>query len=463
MSQPLDASRVYRWQQELVELVAQVTRAHIHSETVWIEWKSEYDLIAQSGQIARYVLGFANRGVARARQYCEGYAYLVVGADPERGVVGITSVDLATLIPRVATWTGSEVRWHPNYVSVQGKDVLVVVIEPPRDGDPIFPLRKPIGDTMPEGRVFVRRGSETREANASEIDVLSARVAAGGSSVRVAVTPIGGIEAFPKLATPKELADAERQATLDRPIVGPVPGGAPHQPSRSAFSDVHSAFAGIGHVVPDRRSREDYEGEVAKYAEKYQGTLDRLRIWRLSRHEPLRLRLAVSNRTDVTLERLVVQVTIAGAIRPFPEKWCKVSDCDDEPELPQRPDEWGTPKVRSLGLHSLAFQSPHPVVNYKALVPGLNRGPSYTITATDTGMVIQFDPVELRAHQQDLALPAVPLRVSEDVGTELTCEWSATAAGNVRGIDNDRFIVAVTASSLLADGATAGPGPAISD
>jgi hypothetical protein len=96
MSQPPDASRVYRWQQELVELVEQVTRTHVHGETVWIEWKSEYDLIARCSQIARYVLGLerpAAGAVLRAGVdvgwRCWGCARGRAGAGSDGGLVEV--------------------------------------------------------------------------------------------------------------------------------------------------------------------------------------------------------------------------------------------------------------------------------------------------------------------------------------------------------------------------------------
>lgn len=65
---------------------------------------------------------------------------------------------------------------------VDGKDVLVVTADPPRDGDPPWPLRKEL-DTCRSGTLFVREPGKTEPALAEDVDALGRRVLAGGSQL----------------------------------------------------------------------------------------------------------------------------------------------------------------------------------------------------------------------------------------------------------------------------------------
>lgn len=98
MAVPIDSSRPYRWPSELVALVEAVMGTDPNNESTWIEWKSTLDLNDKSGhrQVAKHVLGFANRSVTAARLHAGGHAYLIVGAEPGN-LAGVEQVDPAVL------------------------------------------------------------------------------------------------------------------------------------------------------------------------------------------------------------------------------------------------------------------------------------------------------------------------------------------------------------------------------
>lgn len=218
MGVPIDSSRPYRWPSELIELVEAVTRTDPKNESTWIEWKSMLDLDDKPGHyhVAKHVLGFANRTVATARLHTGGYAYMIVGAEPDN-LAGIEPVDPAVLRPRILRYVGPAVRWRAEYVSLRDHQVLVVVVDPPEHGDPIHPVRHQL-DAHPKGRILVRRPGSTDPADDFEIDQLVQRVRSGEGGLEISIAPISPIiERQPSLPNVDELTKSERAATLARP------------------------------------------------------------------------------------------------------------------------------------------------------------------------------------------------------------------------------------------------------
>ena len=55
-------------------------------------------------------------------------------------------------------------RYTSNYVPRDGKKVLLVTVEAPKNGDPVYMLRKS-SDGARDGEVFVRKAGRTERAN----------------------------------------------------------------------------------------------------------------------------------------------------------------------------------------------------------------------------------------------------------------------------------------------------------
>lgn len=176
----LQTGRAFRLPDERAALVAAVAQAKpdFKNETNWIEWKSTFALDEAVGGflIAKAVMGFANREPSRAAVVCEGTAYMIVGVEP-RKVSGVERVDFAVLHDNVGKYTNS-VRWEPHYVEYGGKDVLVVVVEAPRDGDRMHTLQRDY-EKYRAGTAFHRGPGKTEPANAREIVMLENRLLAG--------------------------------------------------------------------------------------------------------------------------------------------------------------------------------------------------------------------------------------------------------------------------------------------
>src|ERR1039458_2011449 len=158
MSGGFDTTRAARGVDDLEQLVQFVLGTHGANESDWIEWKTDVDLSTKAGSFsaARQILGFANRSPDVAAAHVGGLAYLVVGAEP-KNLAGSRSIDPAHLTDGLKRYLGTDgPRWSPVWLSLEGKDVLVVVIEAPKLGDDIHTLRREFEGAQ-NGAIFIRR------------------------------------------------------------------------------------------------------------------------------------------------------------------------------------------------------------------------------------------------------------------------------------------------------------------
>lgn len=179
----IDKSRALRTEDELRSLVEAIHDSPSGTqETNWLEWKSSLDLGAAEGRfaVAKAILGFSNRSVAQAQLAVEGAAYMVVGVEPG-AANGVPTFDHATLGQRIKTYADGP-RWTPHYIEYSGVEVLVIVVEPPRAGDPIHSLQKAYsnGKTGHQaGTVFHRGAAHTEPAGPKEVQMLGERLLHG--------------------------------------------------------------------------------------------------------------------------------------------------------------------------------------------------------------------------------------------------------------------------------------------
>lgn len=133
--------------------------------------------------ISRAILGMANRSVRVAASAFEGVGYVVIGAEPGT-LRGQAVPDSAELVNGLRRYTGHGwPLWDGRTVDVDGTGVLVVTVEPPRDGDRIALLQRsyqpPKKPMVPEGTVFVRQPGATERASKAELEMLQDRLVAG--------------------------------------------------------------------------------------------------------------------------------------------------------------------------------------------------------------------------------------------------------------------------------------------
>lgn len=250
----IDTSRALRTGDELERLVAAIYGSPPGTqETNWLEWKSGLDLTKPAGKfvVAKTILGFANRSVEQAQLACEGVAYMAVGVEPGTAA-GVGAIDHADLGQGIKTYANGT-RWTPFYVTFSGVTVLVVVVESPRRGDPIHPLRKAY-EGHHRGTVFHRGTAQTERAGPEELDMLGERLLQGVRQPDLDLTLLCAAEPLHRLNLGREQVEEwlsrhevyVRATSGEPPAPAPTPAEPPSIGGGLAFSNLFAGNTGLG-------------------------------------------------------------------------------------------------------------------------------------------------------------------------------------------------------------------------
>lgn len=455
MAVPIDTSQPLLRPSQLDALVRGVLAADTHDEHDWIEWKSTLDFTAANDKwhIAKQVLGFSNRTAGAARRHTGGYAYLLLGVEPG-ALTGVTSIDNAVLTNVIDRYV-APVRWSVEQVQVDGKKIVIIIVEPPKDGDPPFTLKKAY-EKFAEGTIFVRSPGRTEQASSAQVAALVERAHAARMKLEIELrAEPATVEFGPEFDEQRigDLIEAERRdlmrpsrprrpspATTDaaqRPPGAGVVGVPPAIKSIAAsYQNVAAAYQGFSNFgqLPDKRSDKDYEQEVERYLDKFGQAFKHSHLHRRYYNPDASLRFVVDNMTDRNFRRLSVTVFIDGNVKRWPEK--TADRVAVRPYFPTRPRALGTPTP--LPDMSRAMLSPG-ILN-RPIVPSMYVSPGFTIENTGS-VTIEFDDIDVRP-RTPVELPGVGLVVHEPSGTELRVQWKATAE-NVDGLLSGELTVMV--------------------
>lgn len=424
MALKIDTSQRVRGPQARLHLVEAIRDAPASEpETDWVEWKSEADVRdkAWRGGVASHILGFANREPTRASRATEGHAYLVLGVEPGN-VIGTAAYDPADietwLNPYIGTANGPG--WEPDYVRIDGVEVLILSVDPPPEGHGAFPLRKafmsPSGTNHPQGEIFVRRNGKTvSEPTAAEMDMLNARAQKPQSGLDIGLrwSNEGPIN-------PIELNDTAQQTWLDSErtvLLAPLSGSpvALGNLAQDAVTKMTNIFG------RENRTEDDYRQQVDAYVAGARQELgNEVKAHAVAAGHG-RIELEVINRCDQNFEDVLVEAYVEGNVCAYFDE----DDASDESEFPSRPRRWGTPSP---------FRGFTPPIHMPNL-SHLSRPPRGHIDNSASAR-IKFAEFHLRPGYK-VPLPSVYLIVRDDhAGGELNIRWVATSrstAGSVFG------------------------------
>lgn len=378
----IDTSAPLRSHTQLRSLVDAVHSAGEHDELDWIEWKSSLDLSDHGarGVVAFHILGMANRDPTLAARVAGGCGYILVGVEPGN-CPGIATVDPADLEPQVQRFLGdSAPTWQPLWIEHSGMSVLVVVVDPPRQGDPIWTLASDFNNYRP-GAVLVRRQGATHQASPEEIRRLTARARPRDSTPRLAVElkGAGPLEITPvdldhgavvrwldaerkRLLQPLETQNLESDAAASAPdctaedgarhgITRPELGSAIRDAARMANTIASASQQLAGKMrKPEDRSPEEYRDQVTAYLAGAEEVLPSLAINQHIRDGACTVGLVASNSTEWPFREVEFELFIPG------ERVMAVDDVDGA-ALPRAPRLWGDRWVnRFQELHGLGDQ-----------------------------------------------------------------------------------------------------------
>jgi len=390
----VDLTRAARSHTERVALITAIETAPASEpEADWVEWKSQLDLSGAEGafKCASSLLGFGNRDPDYASRYAHGCAYFLVGVEPTN-LTGTTVHDPADVEQWLAPYIAAgEPQWSVDYIDVQGKSVMLVTVEAPRFGDPIFTLRKGY-DRTKAGAIFVRRGGKTDFASPADIARLAARSGARVSRVDLGVEwdaePELRAITFSDDAMEQFAAEAKRLQRWEPPAGRMFTVGLPR----------------------DMRYPTDYDADVARYLENLPRIIQ-VHAAQLAVDRGLaELKLVIRNETDLNFARTQVTLRLPAGLGAF----------FDSDELHEVLDDWKPP--REWGTESLLMPrlaSP-PVVFPRAT-------DDRDVRRTDDALVVLQPSVDVRPRTAHPLKP-VYLRIPASMTSELfEIGWRATS------------------------------------
>jgi hypothetical protein len=445
----IDSSRAFRRIQELVGLVDAVILADPNDESDWIEWKAGLILANKDSvvQLARHILGMANRKVSEAARFAEGCGYIIVGAEPGN-CDGITGIDPADLDSKIVTYTGADgPSWSPQYVPCQGVQVLVITVEPPRWGQRPFTLRKAY-EGYNAGAIFVRRPGRTILAEPADIQALVDRYAAASQPFTLQVRPASAgtvtIHGLPSLQPLFDKWAAARQRELNPPPPAPPPEAA-DGPARGfrinpAFEQVAAAAATFQGMFtePDRRTDAEIQREVEQYIQDSREYFGRLAVSRQVEHGYCLMSLELVNDGERSYADLHVEVQLSGRlVANNPE------DLSPPGEPPEAPAPAGARRIKLPFSGFGEFERGAPLFRSPET---FGVRPAFTITGSPP--TVKYEIRHLRA-EKAVILPPVMVDWNGEPASTLEASWTVTA-GNADGVARGTFTLAAGEPSDLA-------------
>jgi hypothetical protein len=334
------------------------------AERHYLELKSTLDLSTKKDKekIAKFILGAANRMPDVAATAFEGYGVMIIGV-AQGAITGIPPVEMMEISKVIQRYVGAAgPRWDIVWVPVEGSanQVLVIIVDPPKLGQGPFPCRAS-GDSLTDGRIYMRADGETREANSEELDLLVQRGSAGAQvDVDFAVEVLGEVASVTVeedtvdeylSKTRARLIDAmprrEPQSTDAAPITAGLAGPSVYRAAIDGLSLVVSAL-----MEPERRTEEEYIESIDRWESGFRA------VWKaaLPKIAASQLRPAIvriANRTTTFFHDVEVNLHFGGdvfALYYSDPRWVhRFSNL----ELPHPPRKWG-PTQRSLDIPNYA-------------------------------------------------------------------------------------------------------------
>jgi hypothetical protein len=398
-------------------------------------------------EIARHVIGLANRDPDRAQRAAEGFGYVLLGVEPEN-LCGVRPIDNAQLESGTAPYLGRDgPQMSADYVDLKGTNVLVISVRPPRPGDRTYSFEKEYQYDEPggihvhyrNGDIFVRRDGRTERANAQDLRMLERRLLAGAAprpqlDVDLVLAKDQG------LVTPIDLSNGaiERWLTRERQRLrrsdSTTTAGSPEsrkakRPRPVTLGELRKLYE--GQIEPETRSPEEYDRSVEAYLAGVRPKLADYIRYRAVGRGLGRLRLAARNNTEDNYQEVAVILRFGGGVSAFFD--ADEANYELEPELPPAPRPWGPQRRAPLNLAALSGPRVGPLHHS----PRPRRGRIDNSASAQ----IAFEPFHLRPRYR-VRLPAVHLLVpaSDVESTELIGHWYATST-SVSGSARGRLVV----------------------
>lgn len=438
-------------------LLEAIDSASPGDESEWIEFKANLDPRQKVDRpaLAKAIVAFANRDVARAAQHFEGRGLIVIGLEPGN-LVGAPEIDPAKLHDAVQPYLADPApQWDVQYLTYKDKRVLVVTVNAPQMGDPIHCIAKD-GDKVHDGDVYVRNVGKSAPAKSADLRMLSVRLLTQigqGLEVEVIADASDGVPLF---EYPDDWVDRWVNAERGR-LLAPLAPPPPEPPADfrlrgsslgalglseslreqgSAATRLADLAASVSNPFEikheEERTEASYKAEVEEYLIECRQRLPRaIKTLRVALTSAVLFR--VRNLTDANFQRLEVHVHVEGDVTAFDGR---AEFRGLSTHIPQAPRIWGpwtesrVPAINRLDYRHMIGSTP--TVPYVApMGPRIVNGGSADIT---------FVPVDLRPHATEDLDDGILLLGGASLDSDITCAWSATAT-NMNGRAEGNFVI----------------------
>jgi hypothetical protein len=341
----IDLSRLPSGERRWMALITEAAKLGDRAERHFLEMKSEIDPASKDGgaKIAKFILGAANRDTVRAAKYLEGHAVMLLGV-AEGAITGLPGFEAKDMEDAVRQYLGEPAPpWDFHRVRVSDdRDVIVISVDPPREGDPIWMCCKDGPANLHDGDIFIRVDGATRKAKGDELRALQQRRSGVPHSVaNLTVTaPCQVASYLCDIAPLDRYLEGERrrlEANAPEPAK-PVerPGVSYLSPSIAASFTRPSVGAMWNEMEDDPRSRTQYLQEIADWEaavrEAWAGWIDDVVAYKWPG-------MQISVLSDKYLEEVELDIHLDGSVRVVG----KPGDGDDL-ALPSPPRPWGPRK-----------------------------------------------------------------------------------------------------------------------
>ena len=421
--------------EQLRSLAKEIRAGSVGSETDWLEWKRSLDLTAAPArfEVARQILGMANRDPGLARRNRGGYGYILVGVEPG-AMPGTDRFDPAQLHDGIDRYIGATgPAWQPRYIHVDNTTVLAIEVDPPRPGDSIHTLKKTY-DKIRRGEIFVRKNGKTHPAEPEDIKNLERRVQGAQLDLDLALIsdlPISWFDEQALIATITRAAglQSDEQLRRARQTQEPDPVAEPYL--RHSRTMTRAIFG------PDDRTIEQYADELAQWHSEWteRGLEHWMAAYAAAGHGTCSLSL--TNLTDHNFTSVEVCLEIPGAQ--------VIWDLDEvETHLPKMPRPFG----QGRGLAGFAGLNPPYIPTVP--VPGLHYPLEVWVDNDDDGAIVTWDVGDVRPEQTLHADPLYVLVGEAPPTRQLSARWMATSK-SVSGVASGVIELPLTERPVLLD------------
>lgn len=358
----LDTTKAPRGVLAAQSLVAVVAEQGDLAERHYLELKSTLNLSTKRDKekIAKFILGAANRMPDVAATAFEGYGVMIIGVAQD-AVTGIPPVEMMEISKVIQQYVGAAgPRWDIVWVPIENttSQVLVVLVDPPKLGQGPFPCRAS-GESLTDGRIYIRADGETREAKSEEVDLLVQRGAAGTQvEVDFAIEVTGEIASvtFDKSVTVDEYVERVRTR-----LVAELPKNETSSPRtassfkadiaglstyRSALDSMTSVAGAL--MEPENRTEDEYLNSIDRWESRLR-TAWEAAIPKIAASQLQPIIIKIANRTTTFFHDVEVKLHLEGDVYAFDYRDLRWADNFSDLELPQPPRKWG-PRQHSLNI-----------------------------------------------------------------------------------------------------------------